>query len=181
MKVLFFATPNDISPALAEFEAGLSLKFVETGITSNPNRAIYLESDEIPEPGLATHETASRSKAYLVSHRETRNHTRSETRPNGQKRWDVRLADNEEAVLLSLGGLWTTGTLLPGIMDDMHGNAVTKELIKAFSTALKKQGFKKVRSWWVGPEAMQMLKEGKRLATTAEQSPAAYDLGLPEE
>ncbi|UIP07854.1 hypothetical protein LY632_05490 [Erythrobacter sp. SDW2] len=180
MKVHFFATPADISPALAEFESKLDVKFVEMGVTTTPNRAIYLESDEIPEPGLATHETASRSKAYLVSRRDTKNNIRSDAAPDGQKRWNLVSADNEEAVILSLGGLWTTGTLLPGLMDSMHDNPVVKELLKSFAAALKKSGFKKVKQWWVGPEAMEMLKAGKRLATTAEQSPPAYDLKLPE-
>lgn len=180
MKVHFFATPADISPVLARFESNFPLKFVESGVSANPNRAIYLESDEIPEPGLATHETASRSKAYFVSHRETKNNIRSDTGPDGQKRWSLISADNEEAVILSLGGIWKTGTLLPGLMDSMHDNATVRELLKAFAEALKKEGFKKVKQWWVGPEAMEMLKAGKRLATTAEQSPPAYDLVLPE-
>ncbi len=38
----------------------------------------------------------------------------------------------------------------------------------------------KVREWWLAREAMKMLKAGKRLTTTAEQSPPEFDLKLPE-
>jgi hypothetical protein len=177
-KVLFFATPSDISPALVEFESRLPLKFVLMGEWADVNRPIYLTSEEIPEPGIATHESAIRSRAYMVSRREIKNHLRVSNH-GGRKGWNLFSADNEGAVVLTLGGLWTTGTLLPGMMDSMHDNAMTKELLSAFSAALKKQGFKKVdRLWWLGAEAMEMLRAGKRLTKTAEQSPPAFDLKI---
>jgi hypothetical protein len=52
--------------------------------------------------------------------------------------------------------------------------------MNVFSAALKAEGFDKVDQWWVGREAMKMLKRGERLSTAAVQSPPAFDLKLPD-
>jgi hypothetical protein len=179
-QILFFATPADIEPVLRRFEANASLKFVEMGTLSTPNRAIYLEASQIPNPGIATHETGSRSQGYMVSLRDTKNHMEVSTIRGGEKRWNLFNAHNEETVVLGMGGLWKTGALLPGNMATLHQTPVAQQLMKWFLTALKQDGFTKVREWWLGPEAMEKLRAGKRLTTTAEQSPPEFDLQLPE-
>ena len=180
-RIMFFATPEDATPLLARFEAKTPLKFVEMGQRTTPNRAIYLASEEIPEPGIATHETASASQAYMVSHRDTKNHMMVRTLTNGNRVWNLFGVDNEEAVILSLGGLWRTGTLLPGIMNTMHAHPVGQGLMRAFASALRKEGFVKVETFWVGRGAMVLWRAGRRLTKTAEQSPPSMDLHLPED
>lgn len=175
----FFATPDDTGELLRKFEADAPLKFVEMGQLNHPNRPIYLTSFGIPELGIATHETASMSQAFLVSNRDTKNHMTIETFGGKTKVWNLFSAQNEEAVVLSLGGLWTDGSLLPGSLDAVHSNNTTKRLIKRFREAIKVAKFEKVDKYWVGPVAMKMLESGKRLATTAIQSPAEWDLKLP--
>ena len=177
-QILFFASPADIKSLLLIFEANASLKFVEMGTFSTPNRKIYLESSQIPNPGIATHETGSRSQGYMVSLRDTKNHMEVSTIKNGEKRWNLFNAHNEETVILVMGGIWKTGTLLPGSMATLHQNPAAQQLMKWFLAALKQDDFTKVREWWVGREAMEMLKAGKRLTTTAEQSPPEFDLQL---
>ncbi|MEO8374367.1 MAG: hypothetical protein ABI471_04025 [Sphingomonas bacterium] len=180
-QIFFFATPSDIERVLRRFEANTPLKFVEMGTLSTPNRAIYLEASQIPDPGIATHETGSLSKGYMVSYRDTKNHMDASVTRKGEKRWNLFNADNEEAVILGMGGLWKTGTLLPGNMATLHQTPVAQQMMKWFLSALKQEGFTKVREWWLGQEAMEMLKARKRLTTTAEQSPPDFDLKLPEE
>lgn len=179
-RIFFFATPADIVPVLNRFEANAPLKFVEMGNLTTPNRAIYLEASEIPNPGISTHETGSMSQGYMVSHRDTKNHMHAFVGRKGEKRWSLDNSDNEETVLLSMAGLWKTGTLLPGNMATLHEKPVAQQLMKWFLSALKQEDFTKVREWWLGPEAMEMLKAGRRLTTTAEQSPPEYDLKMPE-
>jgi hypothetical protein len=179
-RIFFFATPADITPVLNRLEANAPLKFVEMGNLTTPNRAIYLESAEIPNPGIATHETGSISQGYMVSHRDTKNHMHAFVGRKGEKRWSLDNGDNEETVILVMAGTWKTGTLLPGNMSTLHDNAVAQQLMKWFLSAMKQENFSKVREWWVGCEAMEMLKAGKRLTTTAEQSPPEFDLKLPE-
>ena len=180
-RILFFATPTDIVPVLKRFEANAPLKFVEMGNLPTPNRAIYLESSDIPNPGISTHERGGGSQSYMVSHRDTKNHMHAFVGRKGEKRWSLDNSDNNETVILTMAGLWKTGTLLPGTMDTLHETPVAQQLMKWFLSALKQEGFTKVRDWWLGKEALEMLKAGKRLTTTAEQSPPEFDLKWSEE
>lgn len=178
-RIFFFATPVDIVSVLNRFEANAPLKFVEMGNLTTSNRAIYLNSSEIPNPGIATYETGSLSQGYMVSHRDTKNNMHSFVGRKGEKRWSLDNSDNEETVILTMAGLGRTGTLLPGNMATLHETPVAQQLMKWFQSALKQEGFTKVRDWWLGREALAMLKAGKRLTTTAEQSPPEFDLTLP--
>jgi hypothetical protein len=174
--VLFFATPTDIVPVLRRFESNTPLKFVETGTVSTPNRAIYLDSSEIPDPGIATHETGSLSQGYMVSNRDTMNHMRASVTKKSEKQWNLFNSDNEETVVLTVAGVWKTGTLLPGSIATLHQTPVAQQLMKWFQFALKQEDFTRIREWWLGREALEMFRAGKRLTTTAEQSPPQFDL-----
>jgi hypothetical protein len=48
--------------------------------------------------------------------------------------------------------------------------------MKRFRAAMK-ESFTRVRAFWVGPQAMELLRNGKRL-TLAEQCPPEMDLKL---
>ena len=180
-RIFFFATADDIIPVLRQFEANAPLKFVVMGNITTPNRPIYLHASDIPNPGIATHETGNASTAYMVSLRDTKNHMRKLVGKSGEHRWTLDNGDNEESVILTMAGLWEDGTLLPGLMDTLHQTSVAQQLMKWFLAALKEEGFTKIESWWVGRKAMEMLRSGKRLTTTAVQSPPQFDLKLPEE
>jgi len=177
-RIFFFATPIDIVPVLARFEAAAPLKFVEMGVTTTPNRPIYLTSSEIPNPGIATHETGFMSRAYLVSLRDTKNSINTFIDRNGEKRWSLQNSDNEDTVILTIAGLWKTGTLLPGNISTLHANPTAQQLMKRFQSALRREGFSRIQGWWLGAEALERLKAGKRLTVTAEQSPPQFDFAL---
>lgn len=178
-RIFFFATPADITPALKRFEANAPLKFIEGGTLLDPNPPIYFEASQLPNIGIATHETGSQSQGFLVSHRDTKNVLRPYTMRNGEKRWSLDNGSNEETVILTMAGLWKD-MLLPGIMNTLHDTSVAQQLMKWFLAALKAEGFTKVDLYWMGKEALEMLKAGKRLSMTAEQSPPEFDLKLPE-
>ncbi|NJM34877.1 MAG: hypothetical protein HC850_09420 [Rhodomicrobium sp.] len=179
-RIFFFATPRDIAPVLKTFEANAPLKFVGTENLTTPDREIYLDSTEIPNPGVSTHESGHGSTNYMVSHRDTKNNVHTLVGQNGEKRWVLDNCDNEEAVNLTMAGKWKD-MLLPGIMDTLHETPVAQQLMKWFLAALKAEGFTKVDMYWMGKEALEMLKAGKRLSTTAEQSPPEFDLKLPND
>lgn len=178
-RIFFFATPTDIVPVLRKFESSEPLKFVEMGNLTTPNREIYLESADIPEPGVSTHETGASSKAYMVSLRDAKNNMHAFVGRKGEKRWSLDNSDNADTVVLTLAGLWKTGTLLPGNMSTLHETPPAQQLMKGFLGALKQEGFTKIEDWWLGREALGMLKAGRRLTTTAEQSPPQFDLKAP--
>lgn len=179
-RIFFFATPEDVVPVLTRFEAGEPLKYVALGDFTTPNRSIYLQASDIPDPGIATHETGSASMGYMVSLRDTTNHMQRFIGKKGEHRWSLNNGDNEETVMLTMAGLWEDGTLLPGLMDTLHQTPVAQRLMRKFIAALKQESFVRLDIWWVGKSAMSMLQAGRRLATSAVQSPPQFDLKLSE-
>ena len=177
--IFFFATQADIVTVLERFEIKAPIKFVETGTRATANRPIYLASCEIPQLGRSTHETGNASTTYMVSRRDTKNQMYVFLDDSGQKKWLLSNGDNEETTLLTPAGLWKTGTLLPGNMSTMHNTPVAQQLMRLFLSTLKQEGFRRIGIWWLGGEALAMLKAGKRLVQ-AEQSPPEFDLRWPE-
>ncbi|XVJ59925.1 MAG: hypothetical protein HEQ23_11200 [Tepidisphaera sp.] len=84
---------------------------------------------------------------------------------------------NPDTVVLTPAGMWKDDVLLHGLVSTVSDSPIAKEIMKLFAAAIKKQ-FVKVRSFWVGPDALALLKRGKRL-TIAAQSPAEFDLKIP--
>ena len=179
-RIFFYATPDDIAPALSSYEANAPLKFVQMGNLTTPNRAIYLRSSEIPHLGVSSHETGAASEAYMVSHRDTKNHMHSFVGCSGEKRWVLENSDNEETTIITPAGFWN-GILVQGVMYTFHiKNLVAQQLMKWLLSAFRTNGFSKVNGAWVGPNAMTMLMAGNRLSQ-AEQSPPEYDLCPPRQ
>lgn len=177
-RTFFFATPSDIIPVLKRFASSEELKFVEMGNMTTPNRPIVLDASDLLDPGVSTHETGNASRAYLVSPRDSVNHMHKFVGKDGAAHWSVDNSDNENSAVLIMAGRWKD-MLLPGLMNTLHRTEPAQRLMKAFHVALKKEGFVKIEHWWIGNEALAMLKAGKRLSTTAEQSPPQFDLVLP--
>jgi hypothetical protein len=174
----FFATPSDIVPVLVSLQNQMPLKYVQLGTLYCPNRPVYFDAADIPGAGIATHETATQSVGYLIAPRDAVIPTRSQITRKGEARWDLFSGDLEGTAAIGMGGLWKSNVLLPGTMETAHKDAVSLQLVKWFKSALKREGYIKVSHWWVGKEAMSMLKSGIRLATLAEQSPPEFDLRL---
>ena len=177
-RIFFFAVPNDIAPVLRRFQSNAPLKYVQTCLLTKPNREIYLDPSEIPNAGISTSGTGSGSKTYMVSLRDVKNQMHTSINVSGQRQWMLNIGDNEDTVLLTLAGFWTTGTLLPGVMDTMHDTRIAQQLMRWFLASLKQEGFVKLDIWWLGSEAMAFLKSGGRL-TSAEQAPPECDLRPP--
>jgi len=81
---------------------------------------------------------------------------------------------NPDTVVLNPGGVWRGDILLYGRVATVSGSAESQRLMRRFRAAIR-SGFRQVRAFWVGPEALRMLHSGKRL-TIAEQSPRGFDL-----
>lgn len=117
----------------------------------------------------------------MVSSRDTKNAVHVKTMSDGKVCYDLFAANNKEAVVLTTAGIWRDDVLLPGKMVAMHDNPSTTDLIRAFHAAMRRENFKKVGDFWVGPYAMDWLENGKRLAAGgAAPSPLPMDLKMPE-
>ena len=173
--VYFFATPKDITDALERLELKHQLKYVGTETKPVEERTTLLKASDIQNLGIASHETGSLSAGYLVSLRNTPICSRMSITRSGEPRWVLYNGDNPGTMTLTPAGLWK-GMLLAGNVGTVHDDSEAQSLIRWFQSALKAENFSKAGRFWVGQEALGILKSGGRLSTTAEQSPPEFDL-----
>lgn len=176
-RILFYATPSDITCVLSKLEAFELLQFVEMGNRTTIERPNYSTVADIPTPGIATNSTGSASVSYLVSMAgNTINQTEIEGK-SGARRWTLANSENPSSVVLTMAGLWKRHFILPGTMSTMHSEAVPQKIMNNFIKSINQAEFVKHNLYWVGPEAVDMSKSGARL-TPSETSPSEYDLRI---
>jgi hypothetical protein len=178
-RVYFFVTPKDASALLSGFERALPVKFVKSGILDPADLKVFVHSDQIPSLGISTAETGSQSDAYLVLHRDAVHHVERFVDVDGNNKLAIYNGSNEDSAVLTVAGRWGGDVLLAGNFSTMHDTATARKLVRVFASTISRGGFVKLSMWWAGPEALEMLKAGKRLATLAVQSPPEYDLPQP--
>ena len=176
----FFSTPNDSLMLLRCFEEYFPVKYIRYGQSTTPNPPIYLNGKDIPSLGVSSESTGSSSLSYLLTIQDRLNNIEKFTDSTGSTRWIVDNGNNEDSVVLTMAGLWGD-VVLPGNISTLHNSSEAQQIMRKFSTALRKLKFIKIDMWWVSPEALEMLRNGKRLATAAYEFSPAYDLPLPED
>lgn len=162
----FFCTSTDILASAAAWEALIPLHYYP----------ISAEEPCIPADSLSTclqDPTFGREgHRLLISNRSTRVH--AETIESSAREWFAyNLRKNPTAITLYLG-LHQADILTPGSLATLGKSEEAVSLYKTLAKQLKKQ-CRRVHSYWVGPEALSLLRSGFRLAHNRTAS-SVYDL-----
>jgi hypothetical protein len=173
-QINFFALKEDILPVLEEFEAAGPVKYVPKGTTNSPNYSIFRHGMALPNLGSASNVSAINSVSFLVGAEDAEINLRTLSAIDGKSRFAIDQLQNPDTITFSPGGLWNNDILLHGRVATASESKVSQALMKRFQTALKKT-FVKVKAFHVGPQALTLLKNGKRLTISA-QSPQEFDL-----
>lgn len=171
----FFATAGDLRPVLSQVEQSMPLQYVPSESAGSSVEPI-MSHDDLPSLGIASDESAVNCASFLVAPQTTSVQPRLIRLNTGESRVLIDQLQNPDTVVLTPGGVWNGDVVLYGTVGTTSDSQVAKELMKAFERGLKKH-FKKVKAYWVGPEALTRLKEGQRL-TIAVQSPTDFDLTI---
>ncbi len=171
----FFATAADLVPVFSRVEARWSLVYTPAGLWESRGVRAWSRGEELPSlrqpaPGRST----VQCPVYLVTPAEVAVQVREVTQVAGGKRYAVDQLVNPDSVTMCHGGSPAPGVLLAGRVGTCGGTATSEKLFQAFANALGK-AFIKVKAFWVGPEARELLAAGCRLTQSAD-SPPEYDL-----
>ncbi len=175
-QVHFFAVRDDLIILLAAVERRGPLTYTRTG---NFDRAVCERFDrgtDIPGLGQATADSATTCDAFLVTIPDVPVRIRPLETYSGERRCCVDQFVNPDTVVFSPGGLWGEGAVLSGRAGTVSDTATAKDLMGRFRSGLKKS-FRRVRAYWVGPGAYDLLRGGHRL-TASVRSPREFDLAL---
>lgn len=139
---------------------------------STVNRGIYIPTlrDRVKVPNAIACPT------YLVMMEGADVQVREVSLQNGGIRYAVDQLINPDSITFSHGGFFSHEILLHGSVGDPGNSATPQKLFNVFSSALAKE-FIRVKAFWVGPQANELLCKGCRL-TIGANSPKEYDLAL---
>jgi len=155
-----FATRGDLEPGLADAERSRELRHVS------------LAGME----GLGISRTGNHLEpSYLVAPRNVAVAARAVPQRKGGVLFALDQMENPSTFVFQPGGIFEQQCLVAGHIGTIHEDPIGKELLQDFSRAVTR-GFKKVRSYWVGPEALTLLDSGVRLVTISAKEPSEYDL-----
>lgn len=176
----FYATKQDLVPILVGAESAEPLKYVLMGRFLTPTIQSYSRWDDIPNLGVASSSSAIGCTSFLVCEPELAINLDIVNQSDGVRSYHINQLYNPDTITFLTGGLWKSEILLYGRFATVSASfsKTAKRLMQRFDYQVRKH-FVKIDGYYVGPEGVEMLKQGKRLAM-AEQTPKEFDLKLPE-
>lgn len=170
----FFAAAPDLESLMRVVEANRQLQFVKTGLLDTHDFERRSSLLDIPGIRRASVSDPSQAPAYLVARGDVAIRARPIPQRGGGLKYALDQLANPETVVLRLGGISEEGCLLAGQVGTASANPDSVDLYRVFCTALVSQ-FTKMKSYYFGNEAAELLERGWRLTSSA-KSPRIYDL-----
>jgi hypothetical protein len=177
-QILFYATAQDLSRVLSSLEAHKDLQYTPAGLFDSKEiqeLQTYLSYRDIPDLGRAFHRSAVANRRYLVSLKGTALRIRDVPQNSGGVLFAVDLGLNEDSIVLSPGGRYGNDVMLYGMVGTLSPPSLTSKELYTFVAYGFRQNFKKVREYFVGPEALDLMANGVRLTLDA-TTPPEFDL-----
>jgi|SRR5215813_6016786 len=172
-QIHFYAVKEDLLPVLETLESHGTVKYVLTGQFPEPSLVLVFDyGKDIPNLGRATSETGNSSETFLVCKPELQIIPES-ARVSGQQRFFINQLYNPDTVTFTPAGMWNKEIVLAGRVGTVSDSQESQSLMKRFHSAIRRR-FVKIKAYWVGHGALELLRNGKRL-TIAEQSPREFD------
>jgi len=172
----FFATAKDLCHVFDAVESSRSVTYTLAGVFDTESLVQFSSGRTLPFSGSDAVESAALLPRYLVTVHDSRVVVRSVPQLSGEVKYAVDQLANPDSVTLVCGNICGTEILLPGEVGTVHSGSVAVETQRAFASAIGK-GFQHIGSYWVGPEAARLAKNGVRL-TASKRAPAIYDLAV---
>jgi hypothetical protein len=178
-QIHFYALQGDILPVLEAVERDGPLKYVLFDNSTRPDFPTFSRGADIPNLGKADWETGSTSKTFVVGSTATPMRVTKIMGDDGKPRYCMDQLSNPDTVTFTPAGMWGDDVVLSGRVATASDSPISQALMKRFNSAFNKR-FTKVKAYRVGPEALALLKAGKRLTISA-RSPSEFDLTMAPE
>jgi len=171
-----FATRSDLEPGIRIVEANRKLQYVLCGLFDRPATTSY--SSLLAVEGLGTSEYSDhiRGPRFLVMSAFRGVEVRVVPQRRGGTKYAVDQEANPSSIAILPGGLFENRCLLAGQIGTAAEDEEALALFRDFGKLVTK-GFKRVKGYAIGPEALSLLQRGVRLTTSAD-TPREYDLTL---
>lgn len=169
-----FGTKRDFEPGIARIEEQLELRYVLCTFSEKSEITSYLTLLDYEDLGV-NRSGDHLTPAILIVPRTASVHVETVPQRGGGNRFSISQSGNTGSIVFQPGGIYQENALVAGHISTIHQDTLSTRLFADFSRALLR-GFRKVRSYRVGPEALQLLDGGTRLLTINAREPQEYDL-----
>jgi hypothetical protein len=170
----FFAAQRDLVSLLRAVESRRPLQFVRAGLFDSAKLESLRSLSTAPQLGLVAESAASHDPRYLVADHELMIEVRPVPQRRGGIKYAVDQAANPKTIGFQPGGTFGEKCLIAGQVGTVSNDPDSLGIFRVFSEEIKSQ-FTKVKTFYVGKEAGELLDKGWRLTANV-KSPALYDL-----
>jgi hypothetical protein len=165
-QILFFASKADLLPVLEAVEIAGSLQYIRMGQSPNSEYRSLAHGAMIPNLGNATADSVAGCESFLVTESTSDVKVRTINVAGGTARYCVDQLVNPDSVTVTPGGLWSPDILLHGRVATVSESRISQVLMRRFDAGFRAQ-FRKVKAFWVGRDAYELLEAGRRLTISA--------------
>lgn len=159
----FFATENDLTALARAVSSQRPLSFVVAGLADEPTTTILHDFDN--HAPFAT---------YLVCDVGATVRVRRVPQRGCADKYAVDQLRNPHTVSLQTGGMLGESRLTAGQVGTTTTDPTSEEIYALFEKLIREE-FEKIKSYYVGREAVRLMDKGVRLTATS-KSPVSYDL-----
>jgi hypothetical protein len=171
----FFATKNDLLKALEAVTSKADFVFVCMSRSENSLPVVYETANAIPDFAVALHGDLNKEDFCLLIEPNVEPKVREVEQRNGGVKYFLDQGSHPISVVLKPGGVLNDAEcIISGQIGTISQDKWSEEIYKIISASFRKQ-FTKIKSFYVGPEALERLDQGFRLTSNI-KSPVEYDL-----
>ncbi|MEP6757202.1 MAG: hypothetical protein ABJA67_16980 [Chthonomonadales bacterium] len=181
-----FGTKSDWLPGIEVFESTFDVKYVEKTFHDVLPIKEYLCLRDIPNFGFQPKgDQVISGTSYLALPRDVKVNYRTIKMANGSTTYKTESEGNPLGVKVQLGGWYNSQCLIGGEVAVYSWSPTDepfyKDIVRIFTKGFVGIHDWQKRRWWIGPEAMQALRDGKRLIVGAVSAPDTLeDIHLPD-
>lgn len=169
----FFGTRGDLEPWLRAFESVAPAVYVMAGLFDSPEPRCFPSALDLGLGRAVTGAMASEDR-YLLLVAGVEPRVRPVPQRSGGTKFAIDQQFNPDSVVCCFGGVHAGRVLISGEIGTIGASEISGEMFKLLARLLTRD-FVHIGSYWVGPEAREMLQQGWRL-TFSVRSPVEYDL-----
>jgi hypothetical protein len=173
-QVNFFATEKDMRSLMQIVEAQFAVTYFCIGVFDDSDIRGLLSMATKRDLGFVEYPDAASAAKYLMLPAEVPVLVREVQQRTGITKYAVDQLNNPQSIVVAPGGKFKDVGIVAGMAGTVTKDAVSLEIYRFFSKQIRKE-FSLIHSFYIGPEALNALDSGIRLAVNL-RAPVEYDL-----
>jgi len=167
----FFATRADLEPLLRTVESARALQFVVAGLFDSAEILSIHSLLRTPSLGIAEFADPNHETRYLVADRDWSIQIRTVPQRRGGAKFAIDQLANPQTIAFQPGGQFGERCLIAGQVGTVSDDQNSLELYGVFGKEFRRK-FTRIKSCYVGDEALELLKKGGGLQVTQSLRPS---------